>query len=329
MPAGDDHGLDLEALTDLQTPWCVHVAASLRIADHIDAGINEIGGLATAAGCDADALWAMLGHLVSKGVFVEPEPGHFGLNKTARALLEPSAQFLDLDGIGGRMAYAWATLPTYVRTGKSAYCEQFGLPFWDDLAAHPDVAKSFDALMGPPGHGASDVEIEISGGWSDVRTVVDVGGGTGGLLAEILRARPHVRGTLVDLPGTVARAAAVFQGTGVAARASAVGQSFFDPLPAGADLYLLWKVLGDWPDGETVAILRRCAEAAAPDGTVLINGGVSADDAPRRLRIDMIVAGGKTNPIAQFKVLANAAGLEVVAARNQPVGYVVECQVAD
>src|SRR5207245_2467094 len=124
-----------------------------------------------------------------------------------------------------------------VRTGAPAYGTVFGRPYWEDLESHPEIAASFDTLMGPSGHGTPDPEVPVSGGWESVRSVVDVGGGTGALLAEILRARPTVRGTLVDLPLTVARSAALFQAAGVAERVSAVGQSFFDPLPAGADLY--------------------------------------------------------------------------------------------
>ena len=70
------------------------------------------------------------------------------------------------------------------------------------------------------------------------------------------------------------------------------GQSFFDPLPAGADLYLLKSVLNDWPDEPTVAILRRCAEAAHEKTSIAILGGVAPDEAPRELGIDMLVAGG-------------------------------------
>ena len=160
----------------------------------------------------------------------------------------------------------------------------FGRPFWEDLQAHPDVAASFDALMGPAGHGTPDPEVLVEGDWESVRTVVDVGGGTGSLLAEILRARPDVRGILVDLPRTVARSAEVFEAAGVADRVSAVGQSFFDPLPAGADLYLLKNLLGDWPDREAMAILHRCAEAARPAGRVIVLGGVSPDEGQLRRR---------------------------------------------
>lgn len=325
-PVPDSDSIDLYALTDLQTPWCVHVVATLHIADHVAAGISDIGSLATVADCDPVALHSVLGHLVDKGVFEEPEPGRFALNKAAQRLRDPS-NFLDLTGIGGRMAYSWTTLLTYVRTGKPAYHEVFGMPFWEDLAAHPDIAADFDALMGPAGHGVPDPEIEISGGWEPVRTVVDVGGGTGTLLAEILRVHPEMRGILVDLPGTVARAAETSRAAGVADRVTTVGQSFFDSLPAGADLYLLSKVLNDWPDEQTIAILRRCAEAARPDGRVIVLGGVLPDDAPRRLMIEMVLLGGTTNTMAEFRELAREAGLDVVAGARQASGrFVVECR---
>jgi 2,7-dihydroxy-5-methyl-1-naphthoate 7-O-methyltransferase len=105
------------------------------------------------------------------------------------------------------------------------------------------------------------------------------------------------------------------------------GQSFFDPLPAGADLYLLKNVLNDWPDEQTVAILRRCAQAVRPAGRIAVLGGVSPDEAPRSLGIDMLVAGGKTSKITQFTELAQRAGLDIAAARTQASGrYVVECR---
>ena len=317
---------DLEALSDLCTPWCILVVATLRIADHVAAGITDVEQLAAAAGCDADALHDALGHLVGKGVFEETSPGRFALNEAARGLLGPPPH-LDLEGIGGRFAQAWGTLLTYVRTGAPGYSEVFGLPFWDDLAAHPDLAASFDALMGPAGHGTPDADIRIAGGWESVRTVVDVGGGTGSMLAEILRTHPHIHGTLIDHPGTVERSQEIFQAAGVADRVTTVGQSFFDPLPAGADVYLLRKVLNDWPDRETIAILRRCAEAAAPGGRVVVLGGVSAEDARRDLTIETVLLGGRTSTLTEFGKLGYEAGLLVWAAEWQPSGsLLLECR---
>jgi SAM-dependent methyltransferase len=328
VPSGQDQA-NVWELSDLCTPWCVHVAATLRIADHLAAGVTQIDDLAAATAADADSLHRVLRHLVAKGVFAEPAPGQFALNEAARPLLDPPARLgLGLDGIGGRMAHAWGSLLTAVRTGAPAYHTVFGRPFWDDLEAHPEIAASFDALMGP-GHGDPDPEVLASGGWDSVRSVVDVGGGTGALLAGILRARPTVRGTLVDLPQTVARSGEVFRAAGVAERVTAVGQSFFDPLPAGADLYLLKSVLSDWPDREATAILRRCAEAARPAGRVVLLNGVTPDNggSPSPALLMMVLVGGKERSLSEFRTLARAAGLEVHVAERQPSGrFVVECR---
>ena len=318
--------VDLEQMLDLATPWCLRVAATLRIPEHIAAGHAGIADLAAAAGCDADALHAVLGHLVSQGVFIEESPGRFACNQAAEQLA--SVPFLDLAGIGGRMAHTWGTLLDYVRSGVPAYQQVFGRPFWEDLAVHPAIGAEFDALMGPAGHGVPDYDVELSDGWDAVRTVVDVGGGTGAMLASLLRRHPQARGILVDLPGTVARAGPLLESLGVAGRVTVEGQSFFDPLPSGADLYLLKSVLNDWPDEPTVAILRRCAEAArTSQATIAVLGGVTADETPRSLGIDMLVAGGKTSTLSQFTELARRAGLDVIAAGTQSSGrYVVECR---
>ena len=105
-----------------------------------------------------------------------------------------------------------------------------------------------------------------------------------------------------------------------------VGQSFFDPLPAGADLYMLKSVLSDWPDREATAILRRCAEAARPAGRVVILSGVEPDEHASPALLMMVLVGGRDRTLGEFRELAGEAGLEVRAAGRQPSGrFVVEC----
>jgi hypothetical protein len=326
----DPQPVNLSALSDLCTPWCVHVAATLRIADHIAAGSDRIELLAAAAGCDPYVLHRLLDHLVSQGLFLQPEPGRFALNDCARGLLDPASRLgLDLESLGGRMAGAWCTLLAFVRTGIPSYEKVFGLPFWEDLDAHPDIAASFDALIGPPGHGTPNPEFEITGGWEAIGSVVDVGGGTGAMLAEMLRAHPRLRGTLLDLPRTVARSGEILRPAGVADRATTVGQSFFDPLPCGADLYLLRGVLNDWPDAQAAAILRRCSEAARPNGRVVVLKSIGPDGAPRGLTIEMVLVGGRQRTLGEFQPLAEEAGLEILRAGKQASGdFVVECRPA-
>jgi 2,7-dihydroxy-5-methyl-1-naphthoate 7-O-methyltransferase len=321
--------MDIFTLTDLCTPWCAHVVATLRIAEHIEAGITKTDELARASKCDAASLERVLRHLVSKGVFEEPSPGEFALNDNARLLLGDGARWLNLDGFGGRMAHAWGTMLTAVRTGKPAYHELFGRPYWEDLAAHPKIAAEFDELMGPAGHGIPDPDVLIDGDWKSIRTVVDVGGGTGTLLAEVLKAHPHLRGILVDMPRTVKQSRVIFEQAGVADRVTTAAQTFFDPLPSGADLYMLKSVLSDWPDQEARTILERCAEAARPAGRIVLVNGVSPDgpNSPNPNLLMMVLVGGKDRSLSEFRELARSAGLEVSKAASQPSGrFLVECR---
>ncbi|MGN6378472.1 MAG: methyltransferase [Gaiellales bacterium] len=316
---------DLDALSDLRTPWCLRAVVTLRIGEHMAAGTTNADDLAAAARCDPGVLRRVLGHLADRGVFRRDGANGFALNEAAEGLKDPGRRFdLDLNGIGGRMSGAWATLPEFLRTGRPAYHQAFGMPFWDDLDAHPDIGASFDALMGPAGHGTFDPQLPLKRGWDGVRSVVDVGGGTGAMLAAVLTAHAGMRGTLVDLPGTVARAHATLKDAGVADRVTTAGQSFFEPLPGGHDLYLLRKVINDWPDAEARAILERCAEAAAPHGRVVVLGSV--DEQPSGLQIEMVLVGGTDRTPAEFERLAGSAGLRVVDSGRQASGRsAVEC----
>jgi SAM-dependent methyltransferase len=237
--------------------------------------------------------------------------------------------WLDLDGFGGRMDLAFTGLMHTVRTGDPAWEQVFGKPFWSYLDANPEISASFDAVMAVnAGYRAAVVD---GYDWTAVRHVADVGDGTGTLLAEVLRRDPRMRGTLVDLPETAVRAREYLAGLGLDDRCEVVGQSFFDPLPAGADVYLLCRVIHDWDDPEASAILRRCAEAAGGTGRVLMieSHGVAGDAAAGIAEMDLrmlVLAGGRERTIDDYSALAVGAGLQVAAVhRSTERTVIIEC----
>src|ERR1700689_4886152 len=193
----------LGPLMDLVTPMALRVAATLRLADFMpddDTGDGAIlGDLAERAGADPEALARMLRHLVQHGVFTEPRPGQFAANQAAALLRtgQPGAVWLNLDGFGGQMDLAFTGLAHTVRTGGPAWEQVFGRPFWDYLDANPAIGASFDATMAVD---AGITAVAEGYDWTTVRHVADVGGGTGTLIAEILRRHPRLRGTVADLP---------------------------------------------------------------------------------------------------------------------------------
>jgi hypothetical protein len=318
----------LAPITDLVTPMAVRVAATLRLADLMAGGAEHVEDLAERTGTDADALGRMLRHLTRHGVFAEPSPGRFTLNETADLLRSDHpagmrANF-DLDGFGGRMDLVFTELMHTVRTGQPAWEAAFGTPFWEHLAADPAMAASFDATMA----GSTRTAAAAAYDWSGVRHVVDVGGGTGALLAEVLRDNANLRATLVDLPDTVARGRRFLAERGLDGRCEFAGQSFFEPLPVGGDVYLLSAVLHDWDDGSATAILRRCAEAAGEAGHVVIveSHGTAGDDPAMFAEMDLrmlVLAGGRERGVEDYQALAAAAGLPTTNVKTTSSGLVV------
>jgi hypothetical protein len=324
----------LGPLTDLVTPMALRVAATLRLADFMpDDGTGEgavLGDLAGHAGADPAALARMLRHLVAHGVFTEPRLGQFAANQTAALLRtgQPGAAWLDLDGFGGRMDLAFTGLAHTVHTGEPAWEQVFGQPFWDWLDANPAISASFDAVMAVD---AASAPVADGYDWTTVRHVADIGGGTGTLIAQVLARNPQLRGTLADLPETAARARQYLAGLGLDGRCEVVGQSFFDPLPPGADAYLLNRVLHDWDDTAATAILRRCAEAAGSTGRVLVIeshgtlGGDQAGFAEMNLRM-LVLTGGRERTIDDYTALAAGADLQVTAVHDITERHaIIEC----
>lgn len=320
----------LAPVTDLVTPMAVRAAATLRVADVMVDGPVPVERLAREAGSDPDALGRLLTHLVCHGVFTEPGPGVFGLNDLATLLRSdhPGGMqvSLDLEGFGGQMDLVFTGILHTLRTGQPAWETVFGAPFWPHLAANPAMNASFDAAMSA---GAEYVADDVSSyDWSGAQHVVDVGAGNGALLSAVLAAHPQLRATLIDLPDTVERGREQFAARGVAGRCEFVGQSFFDALPTGGDVYLLNSVLHDWGDEEAGAILSRCAEAAGDDGRVVIIEGIGSEENDRagfaemNLRM-LVLCGGRERSLEDYTSLAAAAGLAVTDTHATRLGQIV------
>ncbi|MFI9415417.1 methyltransferase [Nocardia gamkensis] len=308
----------LWAAADLVTPMAIRVAATLRLADHIAAGTRTAQALTTVVDADRDALGRLLDHLVTAGVLSRVDPGTYGLTALGERLRDDHPEgvrrWIDLEGAVGRADLCFVQLLHTVRTGEPAFPRQFGRTFWDDLSADPGLGASFDALMGA--RLAQDAPaVADAYPWGALGHVIDVGGGDASLLIALLRAHGALRGTVIDLPGPVARADRAIASAGLDHRADARVGSFFDPLPAGAGGYLLSGVLHDWDDEAAVRILQRCADAASETGRVLVvdhigDAGGSPPDTEGDLRMLCYVR-GRERTLDQVSALAEPARLEV------------------
>ncbi|HEY0640564.1 MAG TPA: methyltransferase [Pseudonocardiaceae bacterium] len=323
----------LAALTDLATPFAVRTLAALRVPDLIEDGVCGLTALAARTGTDAGALGRLLRYLAHRGLLTEPAGDTFALTEVGRLLLDDHPDghrgYLDADGPAFRMDLAYAGLPHAVRTGGEAYSAVHGRTFWADLAADPVRRRWFDALMAAQQERTAPQVARLHQ-WERAGHVVDVGGGSGALLAALLHAHPGLRGTVVDRAGAVAAAAERFAREGLSDRADVHAGDFFEPLPPGAGAYVVSRALTDWGDREATAILRRCREAAGGRGRVIVVEVLPTDPhVPHRSPFDLqmlAVVGGRERTLADFAALAGAAGLTVAGTRHGTGGLVViEC----
>ncbi len=311
----------------------VHVAARLDLADRLAPGPMTSAELAEATGTDRPSLYRLLRGLACFGVVLQTGPDSFALG--------PAGQSLRMDAPGSVRAMvlllcsaetwrSWGELEHSVRTGEPAWDQVTGVPHFEFLAKHPEKAAVFNAAMAEYTRAAAR-GIIARGGFSRFGTVVDVGGGDGTLLAEILKAVPAARGVLFDLPAGLEPAVRTLSGAGVADRCDVIGGDFFTTVPGGADAYLLKSVLHDWDDDKAAEILRQCRTAMAPGGRVLAVEPVlpSTVDSPAVTGVVMsdlnmlVNTGGRERTADEFGTLFQAAGLELAAITGEDADFCV------
>jgi demethylspheroidene O-methyltransferase len=103
------------------------------------------------------------------------------------------------------------------------------------------------------------------------RRLMDVGGGSGAFLAAVAKEVPGLELALFDLPAVAEQARARFAREGLSDRVAIHGGSFFDdPLPEGADIISLVRIVHDHDDGPVLTLLRAIRRALPTGGMLLL-----------------------------------------------------------
>lgn len=262
----------MEMVTEMWAAQAIVAAAELGIADALADEPLSAEELAAAVGADADAVRRLLRALISRGIFRQRRDGRYDLTPLADTLRRDAE--VPLAGwarwLGSRQHREhWSHLTDAIRTGRSVVPALRGKPAFEYLASEPELGEIFNQAM-TAGSAMSIGPVIAAYDFSPFATIVDVGGGHGRLLSEILAATPTARGVLFDLPQVVAGASAVITERGVADRIEISEGSFFDSVPAGGDAYVLKSVIHDWPDDDAVRILRNVRDAAQTGSHLLL-----------------------------------------------------------
>lgn len=302
-------------LGDLITPLAIRTACALGIADHFDEGPTTPEVLAGRLSVKIEPLTRLLRALAAAGVLAQEAEGSFRLTDMGHLMRwDHPLSLRDAFTMATTEIRAWSQLEYCIRTGRSGFEHSYGETHRSYRARHLEE----DVRMDRAHKAATRIELLTltrAYPWSEARTIVDVGGGTGTFLGGLLQRFPALQGVLFDLPRMIANAGQVIDEYGIAERCRLVAGDFFELVPAGGDVYILKAVVGGWDDEACVRLLSTIHQAMRADSRLLIIEPVMGVEEFSRGNVvqlqSFVLYGGKDRSIDDYRSLAAAAALKV------------------
>ncbi len=308
-----------EMMLSLWVPQALHAAAELGVADAMGSEAKPSEEIAKAVGAHPGALHRLLRALTVIGVCEEKDDGAFRLTPLGECLRAEGPDTVRSWALlmGSREIWrVWGRLADCVRTGEHVWKLEGTDPFtW--LQQNPEEGAIFNQAMFEVSKRSARAVVEAYD-FSRARTIVDVGGGYGTVLAAILSANRNAKGVVFDLAHCCDGAARLFREKGLSDRAEFQEGDFFQSVLKGADLYLLKSVIHDWDDEKSTRILRNCRDAMEGSGILLVIepvmpdrlGGSRFDNIVVASDLNMMVnTGGRERTEGEFRKLFGASGL--------------------
>ncbi|MDX3386237.1 methyltransferase [Streptomyces niveiscabiei] len=320
MTPEEEKALVLRTGVGTWLPHMLYALIGLGIPDRLTDEPRPVADVAADTGTLPDPLARTLRTAVSLGFFTEGPPEHFALNDAGRLLRSDSPGTLraGLHITITRLLPLFAEFAHTLRTGEPAAEKLYGMPYYEHLAADPVAGQEFDRHLARTTPVVA--EALLGGDTLDgAGTLVDVGGGNGTLLELLLRARPKLRGVLLDRPDVVAGAAGRLRDAGLADRCELAGGDFFASVPAGGDVYVIARCLHNWDDDRATRILRSVRDAAGPGSRLLVVEEVVPEETdPAEVAhsdVLMLLLGGRERTAGAYRRLLAGAGFETGAVR--------------
>lgn len=309
----------------------LHAAAMLGLADQLTGKPKSAAELAGAVQAHAPSLHRLMRSLASLGILAEQTEQRYTLTTLGEALKinAPGSARSTVLTFGSPWAQsAWDHLVYSVQTGKTGFEKAQGMPLFYYLAQHPEDASLFNETM-VGFHSQEPPAIAAAYDFSTFKTIVDIGGGMGSLLAAILTRYAGPCGVLFDLPHVVAEAPAFLKAKGVNDRVTIEAGDFFKTVPAGGDAYVLSHIIHDWDEDQCLTILSHIRKVVNSGGRLLIAEMVlPAGDTPhpgKMLDMAMLVwPGGQERTLAEYDQLLSKGGFHLtrVVPTNSAVNVV-------
>lgn len=318
FPVPPPDAILMQMLFGAQMQRSVCLAARLGIPDLLAERARTAEELAAKTDTHAPSLYRLLRTLASMGVFTENAEGKFELTPISVLLRSDAANSMrDFAVMMGEawIWQAWGELPHSVRTGEVAHEKAQGMGSFEFFQSNAEAGKVFNAAMTNFTRAIIPAFVEAYD-FSDTGRLVDVAGGHGLLLAGVLKANPHLRGILFDLPFVIEGASGLLDEEGVSDRVELITGNFFESVPEGADAYMMKHIIHDWNDESSIRILKNIRSAMSENGKVLIVEMVvpEGEEAHPSKALDilmLVMEGGKERTKVEYAKLLEASGFRL------------------
>ncbi len=315
----------------------INVAASLHLPDQLAEGPKSADELAATAKAHAPAVLRLMRALQTLDLCRRrAADGRFELTA--------AGQFLCADAPGsirGRALFSgdmlwrqFGDLTQVVKTGELTKAIVTGAEGFAQLQSDPARLDAFQRAMAEGSVRAAQAAIGVYD-FGRYRSVLDLGGGYGGVLSVLLSTFPRMTGAVCDLAYLAQPATAYLEAAGVGPRARFVSGDFFNAVPAGYDLIVMKFIVHDWNDADATRILKQCRSSAAGHTRMALLeqmvpdelGTSAADQAVIRADLTMMTVGGKERTQAEYRQLLAGAGWRLTqVVRASPEFSLVEAE---
>jgi hypothetical protein len=294
------------------------VAARIGLAESLSGGASTTAEIAGRCDVHREPLELTLRALASVGFCREVEAGKWTLGplgEHARGTAPGGAReaLLAMESPWHWANWSlWSRLEQTLRSGRPAYDAQHG-PLFEEMDHDRALRESFHAFM----HDRSLFTVPAILDALDVAPgsrLVDVGGGRGALIEQLLERHPSASGVLFDRASVIADCAGLQR---LGGRLSVEGGDFRSSVPEDADLYLIKEVLHNWGDDDALAILDACRRSMRPGARVVVcESPLASTGRASLVSVGMyLVFGGRQRSVREFESLFERAGLTLIEAR--------------
>jgi hypothetical protein len=298
------------------TTQVLNVAVQLGIPEQLASGPKNATSIAHAAQAHPPSVFRLLRALHTLGVCRAVDSETFELTTAGHILRADVPRSLRGRALfsGDMLWQQFGDLAYVVKTGNKTRVVETGPEAFKKLSADPVRVDSFQRAMAE-GSVRAARDAVAAYDFSTFASVLDLGGGYGGVLSVLLAAHPRMTGAVCDLAYLAAAASRYLQEAGVGARAKFVAGDFFDAVPGPYDAYVLKFIIHDWDDGLALKILRNIHRAAAPSTTVILLEQVipenlstaASDQAVIRADLTMMTIGSGERTVAEYRQLLSQA----------------------